>query len=76
MITRRRFLLAAPAALGVPAVLRAGDPRRQEAAGHIHRPSFDIVNGVPQVVTEANAEGGYRDVSVIPHQARARMMGS
>lgn len=45
-------------------------------AGHIHRPSLDTVNGVPQVVAEANAEGGYLDVSVIPHPAWARMMGS
>jgi len=35
-------------------------------AGHIHRPSLDIVNGVPQVVAEANAEGGYVDVELLP----------
>jgi hypothetical protein len=28
-------------------------------AGHIHRPSVDIVNGLPQFVTEANATGAY-----------------
>lgn len=29
-------------------------------AGHIHAPSLDILkNGVPQIVTEANAQGGY-----------------
>lgn len=32
-------------------------------AGHIHNPSVDIVNGMPQVVTEANAEGGWLDIS-------------
>lgn len=28
-------------------------------AGHIHQPSMDIIQGIPQVVVEANAEGGY-----------------
>jgi hypothetical protein len=32
-------------------------------AGHIHQPSVDIVNGIPQVVAAANANGGYLQVS-------------
>jgi hypothetical protein len=35
-------------------------------AGHIHRLSLDVVNGVPQIVTAANAVGGYLDVEVLP----------
>ena len=53
----------------------AVDPRHREVfntpnllgvlAGHIHRPSLDVVNGVPQIVAEANAEGGYLDVELL-----------
>jgi hypothetical protein len=32
-------------------------------AGHIHKPSVDVVNGIPQVVTDANAVGAYLEVS-------------
>lgn len=32
-------------------------------AGHIHQPSIDIINGVPQVVATANANGGYLKVN-------------
>jgi UDP-2,3-diacylglucosamine pyrophosphatase LpxH len=32
-------------------------------AGHIHQPSVDVVNGIPQVVAAANANGGYLQVS-------------
>lgn len=35
-------------------------------AGHIHRPSLDAVNGIPQFVTEANATGGYLEVEFLP----------
>lgn len=35
-------------------------------AGHIHRPSLDVVNGIPQIVTEANATGAYLDVEFLP----------
>lgn len=35
-------------------------------AGHIHRPSLDIVQGVPQVVAEANATGGYLLAEFLP----------
>jgi len=31
-------------------------------AGHIHKPSVDVVNGIPQVVTDANAVGAYLEV--------------
>lgn len=31
-------------------------------AGHIHRPSIDILNGIPQVVVDANATGAYLQV--------------
>jgi hypothetical protein len=32
-------------------------------AGHIHQPSVDVINGVPQVVAAANAQGGYLQVA-------------
>ena len=32
-------------------------------AGHIHKPSLDVVNGIPQIVTDANATGAYLDVA-------------
>lgn len=35
-------------------------------AGHIHRQSLDVVNGVPQFVTNANAYGAYMDVHFVP----------
>lgn len=35
-------------------------------AGHIHNQSVDVINGIPQVVSESNAEGGYLQVDFIP----------
>ena len=35
-------------------------------AGHIHRPSLDVVHGIPQVVTDANATGAHLLVEFIP----------
>lgn len=35
-------------------------------AGHIHNQSVDIINGIPQIVTESNAEGGYLQVHFTP----------
>ena len=35
-------------------------------AGHIHRPSLDVWNGVPQWVTDANATGAYLSVEFAP----------
>jgi hypothetical protein len=35
-------------------------------AGHIHNQSVDVLNGIPQVVTEANAEGGYLQLNFVP----------
>lgn len=35
-------------------------------AGHIHRPSLDILQGIPQVVAEANANGGYLLAEFLP----------
>jgi hypothetical protein len=35
-------------------------------AGHIHKPSVDVVNGIPQIVCEANARGGYLDIELLP----------
>lgn len=32
-------------------------------AGHIHQPSVDVINGIPQVVAVANANGGYLQVN-------------
>jgi predicted phosphodiesterase len=49
-----REVFAAPNLLGV-------------FAGHIHKPSLDCVNGVPQVVAEANATGAYVTAEFLPH---------
>lgn len=38
-------------------------------AGHVHRPSLDLVNGVPQVVTEANAVGAWLEIELVPSGA-------
>ena len=35
-------------------------------AGHIHSPSVDVVNGIPQIVSEASARGGFLDVELLP----------
>lgn len=35
-------------------------------AGHIHRPSLDLRQGIPQIVTEANARGGHLLVELLP----------
>jgi len=35
-------------------------------AGHIHRQSIDVINGIPQFVTNANAYGAYTDVLFVP----------
>lgn len=35
-------------------------------AGHTHRPSMDVINGIPQFVTEANATGAYLEIAVNP----------
>ncbi len=35
-------------------------------AGHVHRPSLDVVNGIPQFVTEANAVGAWLEIEVLP----------
>lgn len=35
-------------------------------AGHIHNQSVDVLNGIPQVVAESNAEGGYLQLSFVP----------
>jgi len=37
-------------------------------AGHIHRPSLDVWNGVPQFVADANAKGAYLSVEFNPDQ--------
>jgi len=39
-------------------------------AGHIHRPSFEQINGVPQFVADDNASGGFLDISLSPLQER------
>lgn len=49
----RRDVFAAPNLLGV-------------FAGHIHRPSLDCVNGIPQIVTAANAAGGFVTAEFLP----------
>jgi len=35
-------------------------------AGHIHRQSVDVVNGIPQFVTNANAVAAFMEVSFVP----------
>ncbi len=35
-------------------------------AGHIHRQSIDVINGIPQFVTGANATGAFMDVAIVP----------
>ncbi len=35
-------------------------------AGHIHRPTLDVINGIPQVVADANATGAYLTVEFVP----------
>lgn len=34
--------------------------------GHIHKPSVDIINGIPQLVAPPNLAGGYLDISFLP----------
>lgn len=38
-------------------------------AGHIHRNSIDVINGIPQFVTDDNASGAYIDVQFLPRSA-------
>ena len=38
-------------------------------AGHIHKQSLDVINGIPQIVTDANAIGAYLHVEFIPDEA-------
>jgi hypothetical protein len=38
-------------------------------AGHIHSPSVDVLDGIPQIVTEANARGGHLEVELLPMPA-------
>ena len=35
-------------------------------AGHTHKQSLDVINGIPQIVTDANAVGAYLQVELIP----------
>src|SRR5690606_36443924 len=35
-------------------------------AGHIHRPSFEQINGTPQFVADDNASGAFLDISIAP----------
>lgn len=39
-------------------------------AGHIHRPSFEQINGVPQFVADDNASGGFLDIGLLPMSKR------
>ncbi len=39
-------------------------------AGHIHRASADFMNGIPQVVSNANAVGAYLDVEFLPDRTQ------
>lgn len=53
-LTFHREVFATPNLLGI-------------CAGHIHRPTLDIVDGIPQIVTEANATGGWLMAEFVPH---------
>lgn len=35
-------------------------------AGHVHRASADFLNGIPQIVSDANAVGAYLDIEFLP----------
>ncbi|WP_417748243.1 metallophosphoesterase family protein [Rosistilla oblonga] len=35
-------------------------------AGHTHRSSVDVINGIPQFVTDDNASGAFMDVELLP----------
>lgn len=35
-------------------------------AGHIHRQSLDILQGIPQIVAPANANGGFIQIEILP----------
>ncbi|MFT4566677.1 MAG: hypothetical protein ACI9FN_001638, partial [Saprospiraceae bacterium] len=37
--------------------------------GHIHRPTLDVIQGIPQLVTDANATGAYLKVKCIAGEA-------
>ena len=39
-------------------------------AGHIHRPSFEQINGTPQFVADDNASGGFLDIHLSPLSKR------
>ena len=38
-------------------------------AGHIHKQSLDVINGIPQIVTDANAVGAFLHVEFIPGES-------
>jgi predicted phosphodiesterase len=38
-------------------------------AGHVHRASTDYLNGIPQVVSDANAMGAYLDIEFLPSKS-------
>ncbi|MFN3379122.1 MAG: metallophosphoesterase family protein [Runella zeae] len=35
-------------------------------AGHTHKQTLDVINGLPQIITPANATGGYLKVEFVP----------
>lgn len=35
-------------------------------AGHTHQPSLDLLQGIPQIVTDDNASGGRLDIELLP----------
>jgi len=39
-------------------------------AGHTHRQSLDVQNGIPQIVTHANAHGAYLKVEFVPAEIK------
>jgi len=46
-------------------------------AGHIHRPSMEYVNGIPQFVADDNASGAYLNISLQPLAVRdSELMGT
>lgn len=35
-------------------------------AGHTHRSSLDVINGIPQIVTDDNASAGFTELEILP----------
>jgi hypothetical protein len=43
-------------------------------AGHIHRNSIEVIKGVPQIVSDDNASGGYLDIDFLPFEEQHKKL--